>query len=252
MNPGTESPDSLYGPDSPQPPVAAAPTPGLLDQIVGIFSSPIELFESMRPAPKWMGALLLMAALGLALSLIWAVRADFEVLIREAMERRGQPVPDGLESIAALQRKFAIFGSIGAIVLGVPLATAASAGVLRLISEHATEDELPTFQQCIAADVIPTLVKLPQALLLLAAVSFREIGGATPDKLIPTSLAFWIHPESVKVVALLTWADPFALAYGAMYVLSLRYMLRFKWGAAIGTVAGWCVLKLAVGLIFAN
>lgn len=248
----SESSNSLYGAESALRPGPKPASPGLLDQILGIFTSPVELFENMRPAPKWMGALLLMAAIALTLSLVWALRADFEVLIRETLERQGKPIPDGLETVAAFQQKIALFGSIGAIVLGVPLITAATGGVLRLIAERATEGELPSFQQCIAADVIPSLVKLPQALLLLAAVSFREIGGTTPDKLIPTSLAFWIHPENIKVAALLTWVDPFALAYGVMYAFSLRYMLRFKWGAAIGTVAGWCVIKLTVGLLFAQ
>lgn len=252
MTQKTETPESLYGQEEAAPKVPTPPTPGLLDQIVGVFTNPAALFEQMRPAPKWLGAILLMAALGLTLSLIWAFRADFELLIRETLERQGKAIPDGLESIAAIQKKFALFGSIGAVLVGVPLVVAASAGVLLLIGQQGTMDEVPTYRQCLAADVVPSLVKLPQVILTLVAIAFRDVGGATPDKLVPTSLAFWVHPENIKVAALLTWVDPFAIAYGVIYLLALRHLLRLKWGYAIGTVAVWCLLKLGVGLLFAR
>lgn len=248
----TSESESLFGSEEPQPVPAAASTPGLLDQIAGVFTAPRDLFERMRPNPRWIGAICLMAALGLALSLIWSYRADFELVMREMLERRGQTVPDSLEQVAAFQKKMSLFGSIVGVVIGVPLVTAASAGVLMLLGQRAAEGEPPTFRQAVAADVVPALVKLPQALLLLVTVTFRDFGGAMPDKLIPTALSFWVHPESPKMVSLLTWADPFALAYGVVYAFSLRYLLRFKWGAAIATVAVWCVLKLLLGLAFAR
>jgi hypothetical protein len=252
MTQESESSESLYGKEESEPKAPTPPTPGLLDQIVGVFTSPGTLFEQMRPAPKWLGAILLMAALGLTLSLLWAFRADFELLIRETLERQGKPIPDGLESIAAIQKKFSVFGTIGAVLVGVPLVTAASAGVLLLLGQQGAEGEVPTYRQCLAADVVPTLVKLPQVILTLVAIAFRDVGGATPDKLIPTSLAFWIHPENVKVAAMLTWVDPFAIAYGVIYALALRHLLHLKWGFAIGTVAVWCLIKFAVGMVFAR
>ncbi len=48
----SEQPSSLYGeqPEAPRP-----QAPGLLDQLVGVFTAPVELFRRLNQAPSWAG-----------------------------------------------------------------------------------------------------------------------------------------------------------------------------------------------------
>jgi hypothetical protein len=65
----SEQPISLYGdqPESPKP-----KAPGLLDQIVGVFTSPVDLFQRLNKAPSWAWALGVATVAAVIVTVIWA------------------------------------------------------------------------------------------------------------------------------------------------------------------------------------
>jgi hypothetical protein len=84
-------------------------------------------------------------------------------------------------------------------------------------------------------------------MLLIAVICLvKPIGGLTPEKIAPTSLGFFIHPESVKLHALLYSLDLFYLAEIVLSFLAMRYLLRLKTGGAALCVA--ISLVLGIGL----
>jgi hypothetical protein len=94
--------------------------------------------------------------------------------------------------------------------------------------------------------VVPSLVKLPQMLLLTVICLVRPIGGLTPDKIAPTSLGYFLHVESLKLQALFYAMDLFYLAEAALIFFALRHILRMKTAGAL-----ICVLlpmAIAIGM----
>ena len=64
---------SIYG-EEPTP--AEQPkAPGLLDQIIGVFTEPVALFQKLRNSPSFWPSLILAISIGIVASLIWAAKA---------------------------------------------------------------------------------------------------------------------------------------------------------------------------------
>lgn len=59
----SDAPESLYGPDDQNaaPPEPKGPT--LMDQLVGVFTAPGELFDRLRKTPAWVSPYLLLGTL---------------------------------------------------------------------------------------------------------------------------------------------------------------------------------------------
>lgn len=76
-------------------------------------------------------------------------------------------------------------------------------------------------------------MKLPQILLMALICVLRPIGGLTPDKITPTSLGYFVHPENLKLQALFYALDAFYLAEAVLVYLALRHLVRMKTAGAV-------------------
>ena len=234
---------SLYGdqPEAPQP-----KAPSLLDQITGIFTGPVELFQRLNPAPSWGWALGVITLGALIVTVVWGLKVDVDEMIRPALERNPQIQASQIDMIIEMQKKFLLpFGILFAL-FGTAAVSALLALFYWLVGKGLHDGGAPTYSQAYSASVVPSLVKLPHFLLISIICLVRPIGGLTPEKIAPTSLGYFLHVESFKLHALLYSVDLFYLAEALLTFLALRYLVRLKTAGAL-----LCVLlpmALSVGL----
>jgi Yip1 domain len=231
----SEQPESsLYGQEA--PPTAPKP-PGLLDQILGVFTEPVTLFQKLNLAPSWLWAILVSLLVGLAITIAWGLKVDVDAMLRPALEANPKIGADQIDMIIGMQKKFILpFSVLGAVVF--PFLAALLVGfVYWLVGRGMAEGEPPTYVHALSAAAVPGLVMLPHGLAILVMCLVREVGGATPDKLAPTSLGFFLHPDSPKLQAMMILLDPFILASWGLTWLATRHIMRLKApGATICTV----------------
>lgn len=239
----SDQPTSLYG-DQPEPPKAQAPS--LMDQIAGVFTSPVELFQRLNKAPSWGWALGVLIAGALIITLIWGLKVDVDEMLRPILERNPQVQSSQIDMIIEMQKKFILpFGILFAL-FGTPAMMALVALFYWLIGKALPEAEAPSYPQALSAAVVPSLVKLPHILLLLIICLVKPIGGLTPDKIAPTSLGYFLHVESLKLQAFFYTMDLFYLAEAVLTYLALRYLVRMKTAGALICV----LLPMALGIGF--
>lgn len=230
----TDSNPSLYG-DQPQAPRPKAP--GLLDQIVGVFTEPSALFEKLNLAPSWGWAAGALTAASVVLTVIWGLKVDVEEMLRPVLERNPQISSAQIDTIIEMQKKFIMpFGVLGAL-FGTMVVILVAALFYWLVAKGASEGEKPSYLQALSVAAVPGLVRLPQILLIALICLLKPIGGLTPDKIAPTSLGYFVHLENVKLHALLYGLDLFYLADVALTFLALRKITRMKTGGAVLCVA---------------
>jgi len=213
---------------------------------VGVFTSPVELFQRLNKAPSWGWALGAILVASLVITVIWGLKVDVDEMLRPILERNPQVQSSQIDMIIEMQKKFILpFGILGVLV-GIPAVLALLALFYWLIGKGLAEDGAPNYLQAFSAAVVPGLVKLPHALLMAIICLLRPIGGLTPDKIAPTSLGYFLHVDSLKLQAFYYSLDLFALAEAVLAYLALRYLLRLKTaGALIGVLVP---LALSIGM----
>lgn len=226
---------SIYGeePAPAEPPKA----PGLLDQIIGVFTEPVALFQKLNKAPSWAWAAGATAIMAIIVTIVWGLRVDMDAMLRPILEANPKIDSAKIDTIIEMQKKFIIpFGILGSL-FGVPIVVAIIAFIYWLVGKATAEGPQPSYLQAMSAAAVPGLVMLPHSLAVLVMCFAREVGGATPDKLSPTSLGFFLHPDNPKLLALLNFVDPFAIASFVLTWLATRHILGLKAsGATICTV----------------
>jgi hypothetical protein len=225
-----DQPASLYGQE---PEAPKAETPGPLDQILGVFTNPVGLFQRLNRAPSWGWALGLLIAFSLVVVVLWGLKVDVDEMLRPILERNPQIQASQIDMIIDMQKKFMLpFAILGAL-FGTPAAVALLALFYWLIGKALPEEEAPSYLQALSAAVVPALVKLPHLLLVAVICLVKPIGGLTPDKIAPTSLGYFIRVESLKLQALLFTVDLFYLAEAVLAFLALRYLVRMRTAGAL-------------------
>jgi hypothetical protein len=245
----SDQPSSLYGsePEAPRP-----QAPGLVDQIVGVFTAPVELFQRLNKAPSWGWALGALLVASLALVVIWGLKVDVDEMLRPMLERNPQIQSAQIDMVIEMQKKFILpFGVLGAL-FGTPAIMALVGLFYWLMGKVLPEGEAPSYPQALSAAVVPGLVKLPHLLLVAVICLVRPIGGLTPDKIAPTSLGYFVHVESLRIQALLYALDLFYLAEAVLAYLALRYLVRMKTAGALICVLLPLVLSLGFRLLGAK
>jgi hypothetical protein len=204
-----------------------------MDQIIGVFTNPVELFQRLNKAPSWGWALGLLIAGSLVITVIWGLKVDVDEMLRPILERNPQVQAAQIDMIIEMQKKFILpFGILG-VVFGFPGVMALLALFYWLIGKAMPEGGAPTYTQAFSAALVPSLVKLPHMLLLLVICLVRPIGGLTPDKIAPTSLGYFIHVESLKLQAFFYAIDLFYLAEVVLAYFALRHLVRMKTAGAL-------------------
>lgn len=249
MTPEAAAPNSLYGSEEPQPKLPSTPPPGLLEQLLGVFTAPGDLFDRLQQTPAWVGSYFLLATLSSVFTITWVFRLDWIAFIADQAEKAGKPaqqIPESalgfIRGIGAIQMVAVSFGLmllIGLILWGLGRWLSSERASLR-------------FGHAMAALTVPSLVKLPALLLGTITVATHAIDIQTPEKLLPTTVGYYLHPENPKLQALLHSLDPFAVAYGVLGYMALRRILKLPAPAAVGIVVLYNLLVTLLPILRAK
>lgn len=226
----TEQPSSLYGtqPESPRP-----QPPGLADQIAGVFTAPVELFQRLNRSPAWGWALGVLIVASVVVAVVWGLKVDVDELMRPALERNPKIQAAQIDMVIDVYKKFILPAGLLSALLLTPAAMAVLGLFYWLMGKALPQDAPPTYLQAFSAAVVPALVRLPLLLLVIVICLVRPIGGLPPDRIAPTSLGYFLHPESLRLQALLFSLDLFRLAEVVLAFLALRHLTRMKTAGAL-------------------
>jgi hypothetical protein len=239
----SDQPTSLYG-DRPEAPRPKAP--GLLDQIVGVFTSPVELFQRLNTAPAWGWALGLIIVTTLILTVIWGLKVDVDDMLRPTLEKNPQIASSQIDMIISFYKKFIVPLSLFTSLFFTAIFTFLTAFFYWLVGKNTAEGEPPSYRHALSAVTVPTLVRLPYMLLVGLICLVKAIGGLTPEKISPTSVGYYVQVESVKLHAFFYALDLFFLAEAVLLFLAARHTMRLKTSGAVACAL--ITLVFGVGL----
>ena len=245
--------DSLYGaPNAPLAPASPKP-PSLMEQIEGIFTAPKALFERLSKAPSWVPALIVAVALGLVVAISWGLKVDTDAMLRPILESNPKVTPDQVDQIIQIQSKFILpFGVLG-VLFGIPIASVIAGLINWGLGRGMTEPgaQQPSFLQGLSAAVVPSLVRLPDTIIIIAMCLLKPVGGHRPEQVAPTSVGYFVHVASPKLQALLYQMNPFTIASMVLLYLAMRHTVKAKPGGAAIAVGIW-VAFILLGVAFAK
>lgn len=105
---------SLYG-EQPAP-TEKSKGPGLLDQIGGVFTEPVTLFQQLNKAPSWAWATGATVVMAIIVTIVWGLKVDMDAMLRPILEANPKIDSGQIDSIIGIQKKFIVpFG-----ILDVP------------------------------------------------------------------------------------------------------------------------------------
>lgn len=242
--------DTLF-PEATSQPKSKAPS--LMEQIEGVFTAPKALFDKLHAAPSWVPALILAVVLGLVVAISWGLKVDVDAMLRPMMEANPKLSPDQVDQIIQMQSKFILpFGILG-VLFGVPIISVLAGLINWGLGRAFTEEgaPVPTFLQGLSSAIVPSLVRIPDTLIIIAMCVLKSVGGHKPEQVTPLSLGYYLHSASPKLQALFYQLNPFIIANFVLAYLAMRHIVKAKpLGAAI-SVAIWIAFVL-LGVAFAK
>ena len=227
--------------------------PSLPVRIVQVFVSPAKLFDALRHRPAWIGALLGLVLIGVAMQLLTPVILSEEAW-REVIETQmaGSAAAGADRTAVEQQIEFLLtWGpTIGAATMVVitPISLCVIAGLL-LIAFNVILGGAATFKQLLSASVHASYVHLAGALIVLALMAMgAQQTTLSPSLLLPEMEGFigrflnGINVFSVWTCGVLGIAVSRlyrgrSIWAGTMYLLAL-YVLMVAGLAALGGLAG--------------
>jgi len=219
------SESELFGGETP---VAKPKAPGLGEQLMGVFTNPVELFQKLYVAPSWGWALGAILLAGLLMSVVWGFKVDVDLMMRPGLEQNPQVSAAQIDQTISLISRFMPIIMPVAFFFITPVALLFMALLYWLVGMSTAEGEKPSFLQAFSAVSVSGLTSVPYMLLITVMCLIRNVGGLAPEKLSPTSVAYYFHPESPKLMGLMTQLDIFVLAGFVMVYLSSRHAMRLK------------------------
>jgi len=241
---------SLYG-QEPLPTSSQEAAPGLVDQFVGLLTEPVALFRRLNRTPVFWGALLVLTVTAVASTLIWGLKVDVDAMLRPALEKNPALSADQIDSAISIQGKFMFPFSVVGALLGTPIAIAFFALINWGLACLFPEGERPTYKQAMSAVAVTGLLGALRNVLVMVMCLLRPVGGATPEKLVPTNPGFFVHVANPKLQALLTSLDLLTIGSLVLGFLAMRHVLRGRAVAAwISTTLG--ILAALVAVAFAK
>jgi len=227
---------SIYG--NAEANAAAAPKPiGLVEQIQGVFSEPVKLFGRLSERPQWMGALLLHAALMLVFTIAWVIGLDTIGFMAAQIENSPRQMSsDQMQQAIEMGAKaMPVFAPLGGL-FGALFFTFLLGAIYWVLGLASREDQQwrPTYQHGLVVASVPALATIPYSLLGTLMASIGDIGILRPDQIVPSSLGYWVEPESPKLAMLCCSLDVFQLFQYVVIFLAAKHAMRSKhWGAAL-------------------
>jgi len=217
-------------------PLAKPKAPSLVDQFVGIFTEPTELFKKLHATPVWGWAMGALTVSSLVLVVAWGLKVDVDAMLRPVLEQKPQLSGTQIDQVIDFQTRFLMPIGILGVLFGTPFTLLLGALLRWVVGLGTAEAEKPTFMQALSATSVSSLVMVPYALLTSLMCWTQKVGGLAQEKLSPTCVAFYLRPENPKLYGLYAQLDIFALFGFVLVYLSSRHTLRLKAsGAAINT-----------------
>lgn len=215
-----------------------APLPNLAVRVWELLVTPGRLFDRLRERPAWIGAVVLMVAVGAATT--WLMP---EELLREAATAN-MPADAPAEQVETAARFARVGGYVGS-VLGPPVSVAAVAGVL-LFGFNVVLGGAARYRQLVAATAHALLVPTLGGLLVLPLM----IASGDPG----TALALHLLVPGLEegfLYRFLHGLNVFGLWAAALLGLaaSRLYPRRSFVGSAAGVIALYVATKAALAVL---
>ncbi|HEY7113351.1 MAG TPA: YIP1 family protein [Thermoanaerobaculia bacterium] len=226
---------------------AAAPVPGdsALARIPGTFFSPGKTFESIAARPTWLAPLLLWTAVSVLFTATLLPKIDWEKVVRQAIERRGQSVPeDRMSGIIETQKKIGTTVT-WCIAVVAPVAVCLLVAVVIWGAFKAFGWD-STFRQARGATahaflpgVLGTILAIP-LVMRVDTVDPQAIGD-----LVRSNLGFLVERNQKALHSLLSSLDIFSFWTIALLSIGFAAAAKVRKGQAAGVVVTlWALFVL--------
>jgi hypothetical protein len=242
--------EGLYG--EPPPPAPQACAPGLLEQVLGLYTEPVTLFQRLHDTPVWKGPVGLTLVFSLVMTVLWSLKVDVEAMVRPILEADPRLAADQIDRMVALQTKFILPGGVAGVFIGITLGLLGFSLLYWLIGKGTAEAQPPTFLQVVAMTAVTSLVTIPHQLLIIIRCLLKPVGGLTPDKLAPTSLGYFLTVNNLKLQTLFYKLDLFTLFTIVLLYLGARHALRLKTTGAVACSAVAALLMIVLPAVFGH
>lgn len=232
-------------------PVDAAPepSPSAAGRIVGAIVSPGETFASIARRPTWLAPLVLWTAVSIAVTALLIPKIDYDRMIRQAIEKRGQSIPEErMPAIIEQQKKIGTiigwaFAGVGPVLTGLLVAVV-------LWGSFKAFGWDTKFNQAFGVTTHAFLPGVLKAAILGFLITRQEsVDPQALGDLLRSNLGFLVARDSSKALhSLLGSIDVFSLWSVFLFVVGFSAAAKIKRGAAAGVIVALWLLTVAIGV----
>jgi hypothetical protein len=235
--------------EAPATPAPEAPSVSALARVPGVLFSPVGTFESIARRPTWLAPLVLWTAMSVGVTAALLPKIDYDQLTRQAMQSRGQTVPeDRMATIIEQQKKFGsifgwVIGAVSPAVIGLLVAVVLW-GAFKAFGWDTR------FSQAFGVTTHAFLPGVLKAAFLLFLITRQEtVNPQALGDLLSSNLGFLVPRDSSKPLhTLLQSFDIFSLWSLCLFVVGFAAAAKVKRGAAAGIIVTLWVLATAIGV----
>lgn len=225
------------------------PSDSALARVPGVLFSPVKTFESIARRPTWIAPFLLWTAMSIGVTAALLPKIDYDQLTRQAMQQRGQTVPE--ERIGAIVEQQKKFGGIFGWVIG-----AVSPAVVSLLVAVVLWGSFKAFgwdTRFAQAYGVTTHAFLPgvlKAAFLLFLITRQEtVNPQALGDLLRSNLGFLVPRDSSRPLhSLLQSLDVFSLWSLCLFVVGFAAAAKIKRGAAAGVIVTLWLVAVAISV----
>ena len=207
--------------------------PTLWEQVVGICTEPTALFQRLAATPRWGQVLWVTLVVGWVMMTFWASKVDVDALQRPILEQNAQFTAGQIDQAIEVSRRFILPIALFSIMIRSLFGVLSLGLVLWLFAMSTDGSRKPTFLHAVSAATVPNLVMVPYMLMVGVICFSKHVAAQIPERLAPSGLAYYIHPEHPKLYALSAQLDPFVIAYYVMMYLAVRHTMQLKRSDAV-------------------
>jgi hypothetical protein len=225
------------------------PSDAGLARLAGVFFSPVAAFDSIARRPTWIAPLLLWTALSVGVTAVLLPKIDYEQLIREAIQKRGQTIPeDRMASIVEQQKKFgAIFGWVAGSASPAVISLLAAVVIWGSFKAFGWDTRFPQAFGVTTHAFLPGVLK--SGLLLFLITRQETVNPQTLGDLLASNLGFLVPRDSSKPLhSLLQSFDVFSLWSLGLFVIGFAAAAKVKRGAAAGIIVTLWLVVVGLGV----
>lgn len=224
--------------------------PTVWEQLAGVFTEPVALFQRLSRKPRWGQAFWLVIVAAVLMMTFWALKVDVDSLQRPVLERSGSLTASQIEQTISVSQRFILPMTYISVMMRNLFGILAMAFVFWLVAVTTGEKQKPTFLHAVSAATLPNLVLIPYMLMIGVVCMLHPVGARIPERLAPSGLAYYVQPQNPRVYGLLAQVDPFIIAYFALMYLGVRHVMRLKTSDAALCTTLAVVLTVAYKVYF--